>query len=336
MAFLEPAEVNLEPRLLAVAEVICGPRHADIGTDHGYLPHYLVSTGKVSWVVAVEKNEEPYRLACKTLQGMKAEVRLGDGLAPLKVGEVDSLSLSGMGGLTMVGILQAYPQRVPDHLVVQCNDHQGPELLRRWARHSGFHLDHEKWVAGRKVYLVQSFRRRAGLDPAYGPFLEVELVYGPHLLRQGGELMQQGLQAQQQSLAGQAQVAVVAEKLKRLTEARTLLEVFQHARQQDPQECLGLLLEGGGILPMNNVAPDPERRFELDPLEVARALARGVRVSGLYHSHPGQPVELSPADWEGARSLGRHWQYWIVNPRNGEMAAWKWDGASFRAISEGQ
>lgn len=319
-----------------MAQEVCGPRHADVGTDHGYLPHHLLSAGLVNWVVAVEKNQQPCRLACQTLQGMPAEVRLGDGLGPLKVGEVDSLSLTGMGGLTIVGILQAHPQRVPDRVVVQCNDHQGPELLRRWAWGSGFHIVREHWVAGRRPYLVQSFQRGRGLDPGYGPFREVELSYGPLLLRQGGNQMRRALEAKYQSLAPKAHVELVGDKLRQLAMARTIMEAFELARQCEPEECLGLLLEGGGILPMVNVAKNPERGFELDPLEVAGVLARVPQVMGLVHSHLDRGVQLSEADRQGARYLGRHWHYWVVNPRTHQMSAWSWDGASFRPLPDGQ
>ncbi|MCV4600236.1 class I SAM-dependent methyltransferase, partial [Escherichia coli] len=89
----------------AVAEQIWARIHADIGSDHALLPKYLLQTGRVERVIAVEKSAAPYERSRRALEGLRAEVRLGDGLGPLGGGEADSLSLSGMGAQRMVGIL---------------------------------------------------------------------------------------------------------------------------------------------------------------------------------------------------------------------------------------
>lgn len=52
---------SLEPRLLAVAQEIRAPTHADIGADHALLPRYLLLSGRVERVIVVEKTRSPGR-----------------------------------------------------------------------------------------------------------------------------------------------------------------------------------------------------------------------------------------------------------------------------------
>lgn len=191
--------LRLEPRLQAVAEQIWARIHADIGSDHALLPKYLLQTGRVERVIVVEKSAAPYECSRRALEGLRAEVRRGDGLGPLGVGEADSLSLSGMGARRMMGILARHPERVSARLVLQPNDSAEP--LRRWAQEAGFHLAHEAMVEGFWRYTVLSLECRAGPDPAYrGLPQAAALRYGPLLLRGGHPLLRQELQAQCQHL----------------------------------------------------------------------------------------------------------------------------------------
>src|SRR6266568_4128437 len=79
------------------------------------------------------------------------------------------------------------------------------------------------------------------------------------------------------------------------------------AERAYPRECCGLLVGEGEedvalceIVPMENVAATPERRFEIDPqgqfdlLRRLRGTAR--RIIGHYHSHPNGPADLSAHD----------------------------------------
>lgn len=212
--------MKLGPRLAGVARWVTGPRHCDVGSDHGYLPRFLLETGQVQGCLVIEKRSRPLALAARNLAGLGAELRLADGLEALEAGEVDSLSLSGLGGLTITRILKAHPERVPDRLVVQCNDYAGPEIVRRWACSAGFHLLGEEWVQEGRLWIVQVFERRAGADPVYGPQSELEKTFGPHLLRTGGVLLEEWLTNLERSLLRADQVAQVRDKLQQVDRAR--------------------------------------------------------------------------------------------------------------------
>jgi desampylase len=97
---------------------------------------------------------------------------------------------------------------------------------------------------------------------------------------------------------------------------RSLMErLHEEAGAAGGREICGLLIGAGGAiaeaLPIRNAAPDPGRRFALDPRDHLRASrearTRGYRILGCYHSHPGGDIRPSPADAEGAAEQSFHW-----------------------------
>jgi len=181
---LAPQLPPLRPRLRAVAERVQANCHADIGCDHALLPLYLLASGRAHKVIAIEKHSGPYQRARQALDHWpQAELRQGDGLAPLSPGEVDSLSITGMGALNIVRILQSHPLHLPSSLILQPMDQ--PQPIRQWALTSGYHLSHEIWVP---PHCILSFRPGCGADPAYQNLpLLAALHFGPHLLRAADE-----------------------------------------------------------------------------------------------------------------------------------------------------
>jgi proteasome lid subunit RPN8/RPN11 len=100
------------------------------------------------------------------------------------------------------------------------------------------------------------------------------------------------------------------------------------ARAARPLEIVGLL--GGQalgqanlIVPLENAAPDPTRRFEADFRDLARGFktlrASGLELCALYHSHPDGPATPSKTDLENA-----HWDVpmLIVDANSLEVRAW--------------
>lgn len=95
---------------------------------------------------------------------------------------------------------------------------------------------------------------------------------------------------------------------RRLLIPRPLAVKLMHAAQLSPTaEICGLMSAKDGVphrlWPIDNVADDPTRRFELDAAQHAEA-QRGIRESdetllAVYHSHPTAPAEPSDLDWDG-------------------------------------
>lgn len=103
--------MELSKRLCAVADLVTvGHKIADIGTDHAYIPIYLIQTGRVPCAIAMDINEGPLIRAKKhvSAEGLdaKIELRLSDGLDKLAPGEAESAVIAGMGGGVMLKILK--------------------------------------------------------------------------------------------------------------------------------------------------------------------------------------------------------------------------------------
>ena len=103
--------MELSKRLYAVASLVTeGASVADIGTDHGYIPIYLMQNEIVSKAIAMDINGGPLERARMHIVGHglkgKIETRLSNGLEALAPGEVDTMIAAGMGGGLIIRILE--------------------------------------------------------------------------------------------------------------------------------------------------------------------------------------------------------------------------------------
>ena len=178
--------MRLDPRLEAVASQIRSREslqvHADIGSDHGHLLKSLLESDSIERGIAIENKSRPYENSVATLRGLNADVRLANGLNGLAVGEASSLSICGMGGVSIVRILEAHPDRIPASVVLQSN--RRADLVRRWGFENGFHLSDEIECYGKWNYSVQRFERSDEDDPVYvGLEMDAAILFGPHNIR---------------------------------------------------------------------------------------------------------------------------------------------------------
>ncbi|WP_417621757.1 Mov34/MPN/PAD-1 family protein [Parasphingorhabdus sp.] len=105
-----------------------------------------------------------------------------------------------------------------------------------------------------------------------------------------------------------------------------LAELQQLVLAAAPKEICGILFgEEGQVTCYNstrNVADDPIRHFEIDPVALIAAERHqrhgGPAILGYYHSHPGSEVRPSVTDAGSAAADGRLWL--ILNGR--DAAAW--------------
>ncbi len=103
--------MQLSKRLTAVASLVSqGNRLADIGCDHAHTSIYLVEKKVVPSSIAMDINKGPLERAKENIcrYGYEAQIttRLSDGAKELKLGEADTLLISGMGGGLTMKILQ--------------------------------------------------------------------------------------------------------------------------------------------------------------------------------------------------------------------------------------
>jgi len=129
--------VTLSIRLAAIAaRVPASSRLADIGSDHALLPVYLAEQGKLAAGIAGEVNPGPYEAARRQVRESgvedRIEVRKGDGLAVLAPGEVDVITIAGMGGGLIVSILEAGADRLAGVRLLVLQPNVGEDQVRRY------------------------------------------------------------------------------------------------------------------------------------------------------------------------------------------------------------
>ncbi len=110
-------ETFMTPRLLAVAQMVKNSDCvADIGTDHAYVPVYLVMNNIINSAIAMDINKGPIMRADDNIKrfslGEKIKTRLSDGLSELKNNEADTAIIAGMGGVLINRIIDADKDRL--------------------------------------------------------------------------------------------------------------------------------------------------------------------------------------------------------------------------------
>ncbi|SDE78143.1 tRNA (adenine22-N1)-methyltransferase [Fontibacillus panacisegetis] len=151
---------KLSARLQQIADRLpVGCRLADIGSDHALLPVYAVQSGVALYAVAGEVNEGPYEAASRQVAeaglNIKVHVRKGDGLAVIVKGEVDTITIAGMGGALIASILSAGADKLDgvNRLVLQPN--VGEDIVRRWLLdHNWFLLEESILEEDGKIYEI--------------------------------------------------------------------------------------------------------------------------------------------------------------------------------------
>ena len=164
--------IILGPRLKTVASFVPeGAKLGDIGTDHAYLPIALYETHQILKAVAVDVHEGPYQSALAAVKNRHLEavidVRFGDGLMPLESGEVNVLTLAGMGGRTMLDILSARPDVLNSVADLILQPQGGEGAVRLALLESGWRLKAERLVEEEdRIYIVMAYSKKEGWDIA--------------------------------------------------------------------------------------------------------------------------------------------------------------------------
>ena len=167
-------KIPLSTRLLACAGFVNkGDRVADIGCDHGYLSIHLLTTGIARSCIASDVAKGPLQSAMDNARkfGVQENItfHLSDGVQSIPR-DFDTLVCAGMGGDTMIHILESAPwlQNQQYRLILQCQSKR-PEL-RKWLYDHGFAIRRETLAKdGKFCYPV------------------MEIVYGPGETLSGAE-----------------------------------------------------------------------------------------------------------------------------------------------------
>lgn len=148
----------------------------DVGTDHGYIPIYLVKNNIASKVIASDINKDPLKKAeiNASLDGVrdKIELRLGGGLQPLKNKEAEAVIIAGMGGNLIRDILEHDLNKVKNLKYLILQPAQNPEVLREYLYTNNYEiLEEDLCLDEGKYYEIFKVRYKIGnalrLDDIY-------------------------------------------------------------------------------------------------------------------------------------------------------------------------
>lgn len=140
--------INISERLKCVAGLVNkGARVADIGTDHAYLPIYLVQNGISNKVYACDVRKEPLRRAKLHIDeyGLsdKITTQLCDGLKGINKGDVDTVTICGMGGKLMKNILKAGIDKLGDNTQLVLSAQSELRDFRKYLLETGIDIKSE-------------------------------------------------------------------------------------------------------------------------------------------------------------------------------------------------
>lgn len=181
---------SISPRLAAIAEwVIEGRPVADIGSDHAWLAIHLLSSGYCPRAVITDINPLPLQRAQSMVEkhGLlgDCDFRLGDGLSPVNPGEVATVCIAGMGGQTIMEILQAAGAKLASYqrLILQPMHVFSP--LRYFLSQFGYPILRERAVReGTTCFVLMEVGTEANEPHTIN---ELEAEVGPHILAHPGD-----------------------------------------------------------------------------------------------------------------------------------------------------
>jgi len=153
-------KLELSPRLQLLADwVPSGARVADVGTDHAFLPVWLVLHGKAVSAIASDLRKGPLSRGAETAKeygvANRVELRLCNGLTGIAPEEADVVVIAGMGGENIAQILAAAPWTADGAHTMLLQPMSKMDILRSFLSCSGYEIVREKLVMDRgTVYPV--------------------------------------------------------------------------------------------------------------------------------------------------------------------------------------
>lgn len=118
-------------------------------------------------------------------------------------------------------------------------------------------------------------------------------------------------------------------------------QMFEHALSRPSQEVCGLLggrrEQASSYYPVKNAAPEPARRYLMEPAEQIAAMKdmrdRGETLVGIFHSHTDTPARPSPTDLALAYYPDTVYLILSLQSAPPELNAFYFDGGQFRQVS---
>lgn len=178
--------VRISDRLRTVAHM-CEKRAvvADIGTDHGYLPIYLVQEGIAASAIAMDLRKGPLDKAKKHIRDNcledRIQTRLSDGLEKLSANEADIITICGMGGRLIADIVTKGMNVITRNTTLIVSPQSEVGDFRHFLVSQRLVVDDEKMLKedGKYYFIIKC---RKSDENVYSEYSETQYQYGWKLL----------------------------------------------------------------------------------------------------------------------------------------------------------
>lgn len=182
---------KLSQRLKVVADFVPqNSRVADIGSDHAYLPVYLMKQKQIEFGIASEVAKGPLDNA---IQEIKAEglsdridTRLADGLLSVQPEDkIDCVTIAGMGGTLIKNILENGKSHLSGNELLILQPNVGEDRLRTWLMNNQYEISDETILRedGHTYEIIVAKKTDKTVK-----YTEQEIKFGPFLLKQHSDV----------------------------------------------------------------------------------------------------------------------------------------------------
>ena len=178
--------IRISDRLRIVAHMCDkGAVVADIGTDHGYLPIYLVQEGIAPSAIAMDLRKGPLEKAkkhiCDNCLEDRIQTRLSDGLEKLSKNEADIITICGMGGRLIADIVTKGKDVITQNTILVVSPQSEVGEFRHFLVSQGFEIEDEQMLKeDGKYYFIIKCRKPE--ESVCSEFSETQYQYGWKLL----------------------------------------------------------------------------------------------------------------------------------------------------------
>ncbi|MBP5091444.1 MAG: SAM-dependent methyltransferase [Bacilli bacterium] len=219
--------MKISARLAAAAAMVPeGAYLADVGSDHAYLPIFLMEKGIISFAQAIDNKMAPYlrmkrnvedsgyasRIACSLSSGL-------DDLQP----DVDTLAICGVGGLLTCEILEKRKEKLDGIKTIILDPHRDLQAVRKRVSALGYHLVDEEMVYEGKIYYT-IMKWEAGAPSK--PYNLDELLFGPIIMKKRSEVFHDYLLLQEEKVNHVLNSVIPKDK------REAYLELYRQIRRQ--------------------------------------------------------------------------------------------------------
>jgi Predicted SAM-dependent methyltransferase len=143
--------MQLSKRLLTIADMVTrGNRVVDVGTDHGYIPIYLVKNKQIPSAIAMDIRSGPLERAKGNIQKENLEeyieTRLSDGVHALQAQEADTMIIAGMGGGLVKKIMEEGQEVLKTMKEYILQPQSEIDMVRKYLEQEGYIIEDERMV----------------------------------------------------------------------------------------------------------------------------------------------------------------------------------------------